>query len=200
MEPPVAVAEYRDGKVLASAPTQNPQAVQETMADAARHQEGRCHLPRDTARRRLRTQVEARSGGRGGCSFEATGQAGKSRLDARRRHSLRLLSLRRCDVHEGRDRAEWQADGVAATQVFPPIDSTFDAAATYGDDEMGLGWNNRSVRYPEPSRGKRSRRLSRSHRMAAQRGECLSRVRDSVVLPTNLPTRRTKIRSNICWI
>src|SRR6266852_9940112 len=32
MEPPVAVAEYRDGKVLAWAPTQNPQAVQETIA------------------------------------------------------------------------------------------------------------------------------------------------------------------------
>ena len=26
--------------------------------------------------------------------------------------------------------------------VFPPIDSTFDATATYGDGEMGLGWNN----------------------------------------------------------
>ena len=26
--------------------------------------------------------------------------------------------------------------------VFPPINSTFDASATYGDDEMGLGWNN----------------------------------------------------------
>jgi isoquinoline 1-oxidoreductase beta subunit len=26
--------------------------------------------------------------------------------------------------------------------VFPPINSTFDATATYGDDEMGLGWNN----------------------------------------------------------
>ena len=26
--------------------------------------------------------------------------------------------------------------------VYPPIGSTFDAAATYADDEMGLGWNN----------------------------------------------------------
>ena len=26
--------------------------------------------------------------------------------------------------------------------VFPPINSTFEAGATYGDDEMGLGWNN----------------------------------------------------------
>jgi isoquinoline 1-oxidoreductase beta subunit len=26
--------------------------------------------------------------------------------------------------------------------VYPPIDSTFNASATYADDEMGLGWNN----------------------------------------------------------
>jgi isoquinoline 1-oxidoreductase beta subunit len=34
MEPPVAVAEYREGKVEVWAPTQNPQAVQDTVAQA----------------------------------------------------------------------------------------------------------------------------------------------------------------------
>ena len=34
MEPPTAVAEFRDGKVEVWAPTQNPQAVQETVAEA----------------------------------------------------------------------------------------------------------------------------------------------------------------------
>ena len=34
MEPPAAVAEYRNGKVEVWTPTQNPQAVQETVADA----------------------------------------------------------------------------------------------------------------------------------------------------------------------
>jgi isoquinoline 1-oxidoreductase beta subunit len=34
MEPPAAVAEFRDGKVTAWAPTQNPQAVQDTVAKA----------------------------------------------------------------------------------------------------------------------------------------------------------------------
>ncbi len=34
MEPPAAVAEFRDGKVTVWAPTQNPQAVQETVAAA----------------------------------------------------------------------------------------------------------------------------------------------------------------------
>ena len=34
MEPPAAVAEFKDGKVEAWAPTQNPQAVQDTVASA----------------------------------------------------------------------------------------------------------------------------------------------------------------------
>ena len=34
MEPPVAVADFRDGKVTAWAPVQNPQAAQETVATA----------------------------------------------------------------------------------------------------------------------------------------------------------------------
>ncbi len=34
MEPPVAIAQYQDGKVTAWAPTQNPQAVQDTVAAA----------------------------------------------------------------------------------------------------------------------------------------------------------------------
>src|SRR5689334_4484902 len=34
MEPPVAVAEFRDGKVTVWAPTQNPQGLQQTVAQA----------------------------------------------------------------------------------------------------------------------------------------------------------------------
>src|SRR5581483_5870456 len=46
MEPPVAVAEYRDGKVLAWAPTQNPQAVQDTVAAmlGIKKEEVTCHV------------------------------------------------------------------------------------------------------------------------------------------------------------
>src|SRR5580692_5426894 len=46
MEPPVAVAEYRDGKVLAWAPTQNPQAVQETIAGVLgiKKEDVTCHV------------------------------------------------------------------------------------------------------------------------------------------------------------
>src|SRR5258705_10419694 len=46
MEPPVAVAEYRDGKVVAWAPTQNPQAVQDTIATALgiKKEDVTCHV------------------------------------------------------------------------------------------------------------------------------------------------------------
>jgi isoquinoline 1-oxidoreductase subunit beta len=46
MEPPVAVAEFRDGKVTAWAPTQNPQAVQETVANAVgiKPEDVTCHV------------------------------------------------------------------------------------------------------------------------------------------------------------
>ena len=46
MEPPVAVAEYRNGKVTAWAPTQNPQAVQSTVADAVgiKPEDVTCHV------------------------------------------------------------------------------------------------------------------------------------------------------------
>jgi len=46
MEPPVAVAEFRDGKVTAWAPTQNPQAVQDTVAKAVgiKAEDVTCHV------------------------------------------------------------------------------------------------------------------------------------------------------------
>ena len=43
MEPPVAVADFRDGKVTAWAPTQNPQAVKDTMASAVGLEERKCN-------------------------------------------------------------------------------------------------------------------------------------------------------------
>jgi isoquinoline 1-oxidoreductase beta subunit len=47
MEPPVAVAEFKDGKVTAWAPSQNPQAVQDTVAKALgiKKEDVICHVP-----------------------------------------------------------------------------------------------------------------------------------------------------------
>ena len=49
MEPPVAVAEFRDGKVTAWTCTQNPQAVQDIVAKQLK-----IYLPRNPARRWIR--------------------------------------------------------------------------------------------------------------------------------------------------
>ncbi|HZZ08233.1 MAG TPA: molybdopterin cofactor-binding domain-containing protein [Candidatus Binataceae bacterium] len=49
MEPPVAVAEFRDGKVTAWTCTQNPEAVQDIVAKQLK-----IYLPRNPARRWIR--------------------------------------------------------------------------------------------------------------------------------------------------
>ena len=91
MEPPAAVAEYKDGKVVAWAATQNPQAVQDDGGQRpGNRQEGR-HLPCDAARRRVRAEIEAGLCGRGGDPVETGGQARQGGVEPRGRHPLRLL-------------------------------------------------------------------------------------------------------------
>ena len=54
MEPMVALAEFRDGKVTAWAPMQNPQAAQDIIAKELGIDEEKRDLPRDLAGRRFR--------------------------------------------------------------------------------------------------------------------------------------------------
>ena len=72
---------FPDGKVTIWAPTQNPQAVQETVAGRARHPKGKRDLPRDSAGRRLWAQVETGLRGRGSDPVESGGQAGESGVE-----------------------------------------------------------------------------------------------------------------------
>ena len=55
MEPLVALAEFRDGKVTAWAPTQNPQAVQDIVSNGVGNCKGERDLSRDPPRRWIRT-------------------------------------------------------------------------------------------------------------------------------------------------
>src|SRR6202140_1189324 len=142
MEPPVAVADYRDGKVLAFAPTQNPQAVQETIAGVLGIKKEDVTVP-----------VTLLGGGFGRKSkpdqvAEAavlSKQLGKpvkvvwSREDDIHFdffHSVAAMYMKAAIGADGRPTAWLQRT------VYPPIGSTFDASATYALDEMGLGWNN----------------------------------------------------------
>jgi isoquinoline 1-oxidoreductase beta subunit len=142
MEPPVAVAEYRDGKVLAWAPTQNPQAVQDTIATALgiKKEDVTCHvtlLGGGFGRKSKPDQVAEAA-----VLSKKLGKPVKvvwTREDDIRFdffHSVAAMYMKATVGADGKPTAWLQRS------VFPPIGSTFDAATTYGDDEMGLGWNN----------------------------------------------------------
>ncbi len=142
MEPPVAVAEYRDGKVLAWAPTQNPQAVQDTVATALgiKKEDVTCHvtlLGGGFGRKSKPDQVAEAA-----VLSKKLGKPVKvvwTREDDIRFdffHSVAAMYMKAAVGADGKPTAWLQRS------VFPPINSTFDATATYGDDEMGLGWNN----------------------------------------------------------
>jgi isoquinoline 1-oxidoreductase beta subunit len=142
MEPPVAVAEYRDGKVLAFAPTQNPQAVQETIAGVLgiNKEDVTCHV--------------TLLGGGFGRKSKPDQVAEAAVLSKKLGKPVKVVWSREDDIHfdffhsvaamymkaavgpDGKPTAWLQRT------VYPPINSTFDAAARYADDEMGLGWNN----------------------------------------------------------
>lgn len=142
MEPPVAVAEYRDGKVLAWAPTQNPQAVQDTVATALgiKKEDVTCHvtlLGGGFGRKSKPDQVAE--------AAVLSKQLGKpvkvtwTREDDIRFdffHSVAAMYMKAAIGPNGLPTAWLQRT------VYPPINSTFDATAKYADDEMGLGWNN----------------------------------------------------------
>jgi isoquinoline 1-oxidoreductase beta subunit len=142
MEPPVAVVEYRDGKVLAWAPTQNPQAVQETIAGVLgiKKEDVTCHvtlLGGGFGRKSKPDQVAE--------AAVLSKQLGKpvkvvwSREDDIHFdyfHSVAAMYMKAAIGPDGRPTAWLQRT------VYPPIASTFDATARYADDEMGLGWNN----------------------------------------------------------
>ncbi len=141
MEPPAAVAEYRNGKVTAWAATQNPQAVQDTVAKAVgiAKQDVTCHV----------TLLGGGFGRKSKPDYVAEAailskKVGKpvqvtwSREDDIRHdyyHTVSAMYLKAATDAKGRPTAWLQRC------AFPPIPSTFDAKARYGADiELAQGW------------------------------------------------------------
>src|SRR5271166_2142520 len=141
MEPPVAVAEYKNGKVELWTSTQNPQAVQDTVAKALgiKPEDVTCH-------------VTLLGGGFGRkskpdyCAEAAilSKQVGKpvkvvwSREDDIRfdfYHAVAAMYIKAATDDKGRPTAWLQRS------VFPPIASQDDVAAKYGSFELDMGWN-----------------------------------------------------------
>jgi isoquinoline 1-oxidoreductase subunit beta len=141
MEPPAALAEYKNGKVTAWAATQNPQAAQETIAKAV-----------GIAKEEVTCQVTLLGGGFGRKSkpdyvAEAAILSKKAGQPVRvvwtreddighdYYHSVAALHLKAATDAKGRPTAWLQRS------AFPPIPSTFDASARYaGDSELAQGW------------------------------------------------------------
>lgn len=141
MEPPAAVAEFKNGKVTIWTATQNPQAVQETVAKAV-----------GVATADVHCHVTLLGGGFGRKSkpdyvaeaailskkIDKPVQVTWTREDDIRHdyyHSVAAMYMKAATDAQGRPTAWLQRC------AFPPIPSLFDAAATYGGDvELALGW------------------------------------------------------------
>jgi isoquinoline 1-oxidoreductase beta subunit len=141
MEPPVAVAEFKNGKVEAWAPTQNPQAVQDTVAKALgiKPEDVTCHV----------TLLGGGFGRKSKPDYVAEAailskQLGKpvkvvwSREDDIRfdfYHAVAAMYMKAATDEKGRPVAWLQRS------VFPPIMSQEDVTAKYGSFELDMGWN-----------------------------------------------------------
>jgi isoquinoline 1-oxidoreductase subunit beta len=140
MEPPVALADFRDGKVAVWAPTQNPQNVQEVIAQAVgiRKEDVTCH-------------VTLLGGGFGRKSFSDFA-AEAAVLSKKVGQPIKVVWSREDDIKfdyylpvaavylkaaldsRGKPTAWLQRS------VFPPINSTFDSGARYGGWELKGNW------------------------------------------------------------
>jgi isoquinoline 1-oxidoreductase subunit beta len=142
MEPPAALAVYRDGKVEAWAPTQNPQGARDAIAEAV-----------GAKKEDVTVHVTLLGGAFGRKSFpdfaveaavlsKKTGKPVKvvwSREDDIKfdtYHSVSAMYMKAALGADGKPTAWLQRT------VFPPIGSTFDAKEVYSNaDELGLGFS-----------------------------------------------------------
>jgi isoquinoline 1-oxidoreductase subunit beta len=142
MEPPAAVAMYKDGKVQAWAPTQNPQGAQEAIAAAT-----------GLKKEDVTVHVTLLGGGFGRKSFpdfiveaavlsKKTGQPVKvvwSREDDIKFDTYHTVAATYFKASLG---ADGKPTAWLQRSVFPPIGTTFDPAAQYADaGEIGLGFS-----------------------------------------------------------
>jgi len=142
MEPPAAVAEFKNGKVVCHAATQNPQAVQETVAGALGidKKDVTCHV--------------TLLGGGFGRKSKPDYVAEAALLSKKVGRPVKVIWSREDDIrtdfyHSTAGmyvKAGLDAGGKPTSwlhrSVFPSIGTTFDEKAEYAMDlEMGMGWN-----------------------------------------------------------
>ena len=140
MEPPVAVAEFRDEKVTVWAPTQSPQGVQEAIAQAVgiRKEDVKCHVP-------------LLGGGFGRKSFPDFAVEAAV-LSKKLGKPVKVVWSREDDIKFDYYlpvaavylKAALDAGGKPTAwlqrSAFPPINSTFSSEARYGGWELKGNW------------------------------------------------------------
>ena len=182
MEPPAAVAEYRDGKVTIWAATQNPQAVQETVAKALcgiAKQDVICHVTSSAAasggnRNRI-TSAEA------AILSKTVGKPVKvtwSREDDIRfdyYHTVAAMYLKAATDAQGRPTAWLQRASSRRS-----VDLRRRGSLRQGRRD-GPGLGGRALRHPEPARRERAGPEPCAHRLAPFGGQHLPRLRGPVV-------------------
>ena len=142
MEPPAAVAEYKDGKVVCHAATQNPQAVQDTVAQALgiKKENVECHvtLLGGGFGRKSKPDYVAEAA----LLSKAVGKPVKvtwSREDDIRfdyYHTVAAMYMKAAIGANGKPTAWLQR------VAYPSINTTFDPSATHAAPfEMMMGWN-----------------------------------------------------------
>jgi isoquinoline 1-oxidoreductase beta subunit len=149
MEPPAAVAEFKDGKVVCHAATQNPQAVQETVAGALgiEKKDVICHV--------------TLLGGGFGRKSKPDYVAEAAILSRKTGKPVKVVWSREDDIrtdfyHSTAGmymKAGLGADGQPTAwlqrSVFPSIGTTFGDNSGYGMElEMGMGWNDLPFNIP----------------------------------------------------
>ena len=140
MEPPVAVADFRDGKVTAWAPVQNPQAAQDTVAAALGIDKSNvvCHV--------------TLLGGGFGRKSKPDFVAEAALLSKKVGRPVKVVWTREDDLqfdfyhavaavsHKASSTGAARPTAWLARSSFPPIASTFTAGERYGMDiELGMG-------------------------------------------------------------
>lgn len=143
MEPPVAVAEYRDGKVETWSPTQNPNGVLETVASAL-----------GIDKKNVTAHVTL-LGGAFGRKSKPDYVAEAAILSKKIGKPVKVVWSREEDIgfdYYHSTAAMYMKAGLDETgkpvawlqrSVFPPIGSTFKTGDDYGSDgELAMGWSN----------------------------------------------------------
>jgi isoquinoline 1-oxidoreductase beta subunit len=141
MEPPAAVAEFKDGKVIVWTATQNPQAVQATVASAVgiKPADVTCHV--------------TLLGGGFGRKSKPDYVAEAAMLSKKVGKPVKVVWSREDDIHfdyyhsvaamymKASTDAKGRPTAWLQRSAFPPIEMMFDATAKYGSSQMAMGWN-----------------------------------------------------------